>query len=163
MIHLHTIFFPSSRTSISRCWKVISVQGVQGTACISWAKDTQISEVQDLSSVSAKLEPSDVRCVLQHLSDETVNESQGDAVGLEGTAAEGGGHGTCPGHCTELLDFKKHLENTLSHMIWFLGGSVWSQELDSMILLVPLQLGIFYDSVILCLCFSRSSKSINYF
>jgi len=45
-----------------------------------------------------------------------------------------------------LLEFKKHLDSTLRHMIRFLGGPVWSQELDPMILVGPFPLGIFYDS-----------------
>lgn len=32
---------------------------------------------------------------------------------------------------------------------WILGGGVWSQELDSMILCVPSQLSIFYGSMML--------------
>ena len=34
-------------------------------------------------------------------------------------------------------------------LVWFLGGPVWNQELDMVILMGPFQLGIFYDSMIL--------------
>jgi len=51
----------------------------------------------------------------------------------------------CSGHSPKLTEFQKHLDNTLTY-IWFWGGPMWSQELDSMILVGPFQLGIFYDS-----------------
>ena len=57
-------------------------------------------------------------------------------------AAQGSGHGP------ELPEFKEHLDTSLRHRVWFLGGPVWSQELDSMILVGPFQLKIFYDSMI---------------
>lgn len=34
-----------------------------------------------------------------------------------------------------------HLDYTLTHRVWFLGGPVWSQELDS------ITIGIIYDSM----------------
>ena len=46
-----------------------------------------------------------------------------------------------------LTEFKKHLDNALRHRVWFLGGPVWSQELDSMILVGPFQLRIFCGSM----------------
>ena len=47
-----------------------------------------------------------------------------------------------------LLEFKKLL------VIWseFLGRPVWCQELDSMILMDPFRLGIFYDSTCIIIC-----------
>ena len=42
------------------------------------------------------------------------------------------------GHSTELSKFKKHLDVALGYVVSFLGGPVWSQELDSMILEGPL-------------------------
>jgi len=51
------------------------------------------------------------------------------------------------GQGPKLMEFKKHLNNALRHRVWTLGGPVWSQELDWMILMGPFQLGIFYDSV----------------
>jgi len=45
-----------------------------------------------------------------------------------------------------LAEFKKHLDNTLRHRVWFLGGSVWGQKLDSMITVRLFQFGIFCDS-----------------
>lgn len=48
-----------------------------------------------------------------------------------------------------LPKLNKHLDNILRHMVWFLGGAMWSQGLDSIILMGPFQLKIFYDSVIL--------------
>ena len=44
-------------------------------------------------------------------------------------------------------EFKKCLDGALRHTLWFLGGSVWSQELDMMILRSLFQLRIFYDFV----------------
>jgi len=40
-----------------------------------------------------------------------------------------------------------HLDNTLRHMVLFLGGPVQRQELDSKILMSPSQLWIFYNSM----------------
>jgi len=76
------------------------------------------------------------------------------------SSLEGGGYGTgCPGQGSrpQVLEFKKCLGNALSHMEWFLGGIVWSQELDLMVLAVmgPFQLGIFCDSI-------RSQWVLNY-
>jgi len=84
----------------------------------------------------------------------------------KGSAPEGSGHGTgYPGQWSQPSParFQGVFEYHLRHRVWILGGSVWSQEFNSVVLVGPFQLGIFYDSVILCLCFSRSSKSINYF
>lgn len=47
-----------------------------------------------------------------------------------------------------LLELKKHLDNALKHMVYFLGSPVWSPELDLIITASPLQLGLFYDSKI---------------
>lgn len=46
-----------------------------------------------------------------------------------------------------LLEFKKHLENALRHRVRFLGAPVWSQELESMILMGLFQRDIlgFYE------------------
>jgi len=49
-----------------------------------------------------------------------------------------------------LLKFKKHLDNTSSNINWFWGGSVWSQELDLVILVGTFQIVIFYDFIVLC-------------
>lgn len=46
-----------------------------------------------------------------------------------------------------LPEFKKHLDNSLSHMVSFLGGLVLSQKLDLMNLIGPFQLSICYDSM----------------
>ena len=35
----------------------------------------------------------------------------------------------------------------LTHVVCYLGGQVWNQELDSVICMGPLQLGIFYDGI----------------
>lgn len=53
---------------------------------------------------------------------------------------EGGGHGT------ELLEFKKHQDSTLRHVVWFLGSLVWSRELELIILVGPFQLSVFYNA-----------------
>jgi len=50
------------------------------------------------------------------------------------------------GHSPRLLEFKECLDNALRHRIWALGGSLWSQELGTEILLGPFQRGIFCDS-----------------
>ena len=68
--------------------------------------------------------------------------SPGGGWALE-QAPQGSGHGP------KLLEFMKRLDNALSHTVWFLGGPVWSQELDSMILTDPLQLRIFHDTMFL--------------
>lgn len=44
---------------------------------------------------------------------------------------------------------EKCLYSALRHMVSFLGGLMWSQELDSVIILGLLKLGIFCVSVIL--------------
>ena len=51
-------------------------------------------------------------------------------------------------HSPELLEFKGHLDTTLRHKVWILGGPVWSHGLGSIILVGPFQFEIFYDSVI---------------
>lgn len=75
------------------------------------------------------------------------------AVGTEG-ATQGSGRGT------ELLELelKKLLESALSLRVGFLGGRVWSQELHLMVPVGPIQLGIFYDSMILWLFWTREGK-----
>lgn len=35
----------------------------------------------------------------------------------------------------------------LTHVVCYLGGPVWNQELDLVICMGPLQLGIFYDGI----------------
>lgn len=47
------------------------------------------------------------------------------------------------------LSFRKHVGSALSHVIWFFGGRVWNQGLDSVILMGPFQFGMFYDFMIL--------------
>ena len=44
------------------------------------------------------------------------------------------------GHGPKLPEFKEHLDSALRHRVWFLCGTVQSQELDSMICVGPLQL-----------------------
>jgi len=63
-------------------------------------------------------------------------------VGME-QAPWGSGHGP------ELPDFKEHLGDALRDRAWILCGLMLSQDLDSMALMGPFQLGMFYDSVIL--------------
>jgi len=46
------------------------------------------------------------------------------------------------GHDPKLLQLK-HLDKALRNMFLFFGWSVWSQEVDSVILVGPFQLGIF--------------------
>lgn len=48
-----------------------------------------------------------------------------------------------------LTEFKKPLDNALRHMVGSLGCLVRGQDLDSMILVGPCQLSIFYGSTIL--------------
>ena len=50
-------------------------------------------------------------------------------------------------HSPRVLEFKMWIETALSYMAWFLGGPVWSQVLNSMIIIGPFQLGIFHDSM----------------
>jgi len=57
--------------------------------------------------------------------------------------AQGSGYGT------ELLEFKKSLDNDLRRKSLILGGAVKSQEFDLMILMGSFQLRIFCDSLIL--------------
>ena len=42
-----------------------------------------------------------------------------------------------------LPEFNKHLDNSLRHMVWYLGSLVWRQELNSVILMCPFCLGAF--------------------
>ena len=62
-------------------------------------------------------------------------------VGME-QAAQGSGHSP------ELLEFKECLDAALRHRVCCLGGPVWSQELDLMVLVGPFQFGISNDSMI---------------
>lgn len=66
---------------------------------------------------------------------------------------------TGTGKCS-LTECEKCLYSALRHMVSFLGGLMWSQELDSVIILGPLQLGIFCVSVILW--FYECSVSLKY-
>jgi len=50
-------------------------------------------------------------------------------------------------HGPRPLEFKDCLDTVLSHMVWFWGGPVWNQKLDSMILMGPFQHRIFCDSM----------------
>jgi len=66
-----------------------------------------------------------------------------------GSSPDGGGHGTGPrgsGYSPKFQEFKEHLDSTLRHRVWILGGPMWSQELNSAMLVDPFQLRIFYDS-----------------
>uniref|UniRef100_U3IJR4 Uncharacterized protein n=1 Tax=Anas platyrhynchos platyrhynchos TaxID=8840 RepID=U3IJR4_ANAPP len=49
------------------------------------------------------------------------------------------------GIAPSLVEFKKRLDTALRCRGWFLGGSAWSHELNSMVLVGPLQLRLFYD------------------
>lgn len=42
-----------------------------------------------------------------------------------------------------LPEFRKHLDNTLRYMVWFLGCSAWTEGLDSMFPIGPFQLEVF--------------------
>lgn len=44
--------------------------------------------------------------------------------------------------------FKLNWDNVLRKMAWFLSGSVWSQELELLILVCPFQLRLLYDSML---------------
>jgi len=63
-----------------------------------------------------------------------------------GQALEQAHQSSC--HGLELLQFKGCLDTALRQTIWFLGGSVCSQELDSMIFVGSFQFRTFYCSVI---------------
>ena len=66
----------------------------------------------------------------------------------KGSSPEGGGHGTgCPGQWAkpQVLMFKEHLDSALRQGSNF-GWSVWSQELDLMILMGLFQLRVYHDS-----------------
>lgn len=52
------------------------------------------------------------------------------------------------GRSPELPKLKEHFDATLRHRVWVLGGTVWSQELASVILVGPFQLRTFCDSMI---------------
>lgn len=43
---------------------------------------------------------------------------------------------------SSLLEFKKHLDDAFKHGLMFLGGPVWSQKLELVILVGPIQLTI---------------------
>ena len=60
------------------------------------------------------------------------------AVGVE-QAVQGSGHSP------KLPEFEEHLDSTLRHWVRTLGGPEWSQELQSGILVGPLQFGIFQE------------------
>lgn len=45
-----------------------------------------------------------------------------------------------------MLTFKKRLHGAVRHVIRVLSGSVWNQELGSMILMGPFQFRVFCDS-----------------
>jgi len=62
------------------------------------------------------------------------------------TDPEGDGHGTGKGHSPELPEFKEHWDTTLRQRVCVLGSPVQNLELDSMIPVVPFQLGIVCDS-----------------
>ena len=51
------------------------------------------------------------------------------------------------GHSPELTEFRESLDTALRHRVWILGGPVWSQELDS-ILMGPFQLRVFCHSMV---------------
>lgn len=59
-----------------------------------------------------------------------------------------------------LPELRKCLHNALRHRICILAGPVWSQEVDSVILMGLLQLGIFHDSMVLNICFSVWLKTV---
>jgi len=62
------------------------------------------------------------------------------------SAPEGGGHGTgCPGQRARPQAIR--VQKASGHRVWILGDAVWSQEVDSVILVGLFQLAIFYDSV----------------
>ena len=46
----------------------------------------------------------------------------------------------------QLPEFKECLDSALRCRVWILGGAVRGQEVDSVFLMRPFQLGIFYDS-----------------
>lgn len=50
-------------------------------------------------------------------------------------------------HCTDLQEFKMHLDNALDHMILF-WVILCTQKMNTMILMGPFPLGKFYDSMI---------------
>ena len=55
--------------------------------------------------------------------------------------------------------FKKHLGNTLRHMVWIWGCPLQGQELDLMILVGPFQFRTFHDSMILCLKVTSAQRT----
>lgn len=61
------------------------------------------------------------------------------------------------GHSAELPEFKEHW-TLLSDIVWILGGPLWSQELDSMILMGHFQLGMLYDSNLMTEVWVKGSK-----
>jgi len=46
-----------------------------------------------------------------------------------------------------LMELKKRVDNSLRHRVWILGGPLWSQGLDSVILVGPFKPGVFCDSM----------------
>ena len=50
------------------------------------------------------------------------------------------------GHSPKLPEFKEYLDSALRCRVWILGGAVRGQEVDSVFLMRPFQLGIFCDS-----------------
>lgn len=51
--------------------------------------------------------------------------------------------------CPQYQVLKKHLNDILRHLVWFLGRPTWSQKPDSVIPMGLFQLGMFDDSMIL--------------
>jgi len=65
-----------------------------------------------------------------------------------GSAPEGGGHGTaCPEQWAQPRVCKEHLDTALRHWVWILNGAEWICELDSLFLVGPFQLRRFHDSM----------------
>ena len=67
----------------------------------------------------------------------------------QGSVPEGSGHGTdCPGQWAwaRVPGLREHWDIALIHRVQILGGAVWSQEMDSVFLVGPFQLGIFCGS-----------------
>ena len=56
------------------------------------------------------------------------------------------------------LEFKECLDTDL--VVWILGVPMWSQDLDSAILMGPFQLRIFYDIIFLFVLTRRSNQII---
>jgi len=71
-----------------------------------------------------------------------------------GCIGQAGALGLCKhrGDAIALVYVVNALSELWLHMVWFLGGPVWNQGLDSMILMGPFQPGIFCYSMLLCEC-----------